>query len=810
MKKHATFSQPIRRKNFRGKSESGIALILTLAILVMVTLLVVAFAISMRVENTASRNFNDLIKARQMAQAAVDQAVATLRNATPVVSPGVNYVTSPGAVYTFAGGVWTTSSLVSTNWTTPSLTGLVDLNQNNLITGLTGDYPAGSRIWAGWTNVTASGSSQVIGRFAYWVDDESSKVNLNVAGSRGNDLQGYTPAAIDLQSLHFTSVDQINITNYVATVSPFDTVESIKMTAPPLVPPAPGITPATYTNNQFYTTVNSTSPDITPWGDKRLNPVDVVTNNVLYPTPDSKVAAISNMLANAGLTNFFGAGQTFAAKYPSVAQIAANIIDYIDTDGQPTDSSIVPPLPVDTTPPFYLGLEQTPYLNELVISNTIAATPFDPVAGTTLTFSPLATVELWNMYANNWFAAAHGAPNVQLQFSPSISISVVAPPGAIVTNTIALTSPVTIPAGFGHNILPGGYDGNLKKPVTVSPLQITINTNIATVILNSGAVTAIYYNNAGRVDYAIIPLTNYAATVTIDATTGAVFSLSWVTACNDPRVKPVSNNWIPQGGGTNQGVDTLGSINTNTLNPQVTNTIGAISLPADGDFSCHTNAIARDRGTMYPGELSYIHTGVPWRTFWLQPQSALETGILPDWAVLDLFSGSDATNVIGRLNINSIITSSGPFASILDRVLPLTALLTNNVLALPGYVQGIAATNIYFYAVPPGSKASLLPLPATFSPNSYTMVGEVANTQSLSNTSPGSQKSDRETPVRGIANLITTRSDTFTIWAIAQAFSGANRPAEVKVQAIVQRSVDYTVAPTAVSFRTLYYRYIYN
>src|SRR6266481_2898725 len=64
-------------------SERGIALILTLAILTLVTLLVVAFAVSMRVENTASKNFNDLIKARQLAQAAVDDAVATIRNATP-------------------------------------------------------------------------------------------------------------------------------------------------------------------------------------------------------------------------------------------------------------------------------------------------------------------------------------------------------------------------------------------------------------------------------------------------------------------------------------------------------------------------------------------------------------------------------------------------------------------------------------------------------------------------------------------------------------------------------------------------------
>src|SRR5437762_7411887 len=89
-------------------NERGIALILTLSILVLVTLLVIAFAVSMRVENTASKNFNDLIKARQLAQAAVDQAVATIRDATPVISPSMTYATAPGAIYRRSSGTWTT------------------------------------------------------------------------------------------------------------------------------------------------------------------------------------------------------------------------------------------------------------------------------------------------------------------------------------------------------------------------------------------------------------------------------------------------------------------------------------------------------------------------------------------------------------------------------------------------------------------------------------------------------------------------------------------------------------------------------
>jgi len=102
MKKHTTFtlrSSPISHRAF---SKHGIALVLTLAILAIVTLMVVAFAVSMRVENMASRNFNGLIAARELANAAVDNAVATIRESnTGANSPPLTWVTFPGHVWGF-------------------------------------------------------------------------------------------------------------------------------------------------------------------------------------------------------------------------------------------------------------------------------------------------------------------------------------------------------------------------------------------------------------------------------------------------------------------------------------------------------------------------------------------------------------------------------------------------------------------------------------------------------------------------------------------------------------------------------------
>jgi hypothetical protein len=227
---------------------------------------------------------------------------------------------------------------------------------------------------------------------------------------------------------------------------------------------------------------------------------------------------------------------------------------------------------------------------------------------------------------------------------------------------------------------------------------------------------------------------------------------------------------------------------------------------------------------MYPGEMAFIHTGIPWRTFWLQPQHSGEPGP-PDWAVLDLFSATDATNVTGRMNINSVITNAN---ATLARQVPLFALVTNSLPSDAVYNNATAVNKIdnYWQNVSPNFRFGPTPLP--FSPYSYTMVGEIANTASLSNpqvVDPTQTKAVRETPVRDIANLITTRSNTFTIWCLAQSIKKVDKTpvnltsftkgvdlvtGEAKMQVIVERMVDNSSSPPQVRFRTLYYRYLYQ
>jgi Tfp pilus assembly protein PilX len=787
-------------KTQRHHNESGIALILTLTILAVVLILLMAFITSMRTERISAKAFSDLSKTKALAEGAVDEAVAILQGSMTNITPTTSYITAPGVVYTWSAGAWNAATL--------SISGVQqDLNTSNAITGA-----GGVPLQVGWQKVfTTDANPQIIGRFTYWIDDESTKVNVNTAQLRANDPLGYTPAAVDLSQL-FSPAEAGNISTYVANTRPLDSIESIKLSNTVVVG-APSISPNSFSNNEFFITANATSPDVTPWGTKRTNFVAVATNTTL--TTIQKVQIISNALDNANLLAWYG--KTFTTKYPNLGQIAANIIDYIDTDTNCTDSGTGP---LDLNPPAFLGLEQTPYLNEISIQNTVVGSPG---AGTdfNVNFSTSDRAELWYMYTNADWALPAGTTEIVFLNRPTITVTP-APPGTVngaASVTLTLPLNATIPVNGGILLTspyrPFTRPGSEVLTPSTGSMPLDMTTNIATIVLNSGTLTAIFRNQtSGRIDYAVIPLTNY--TVNFDASLLTPTNVTWASACNDPRVKPVSNNWVPVGAGMANSstifAPDIPGVNTGVINQNVVTPPG---IAADGDASCHIVSGSRDRGTMYPSELAYIHTGLPWRTFWLEPQPAAESGSVPDWLAVDLFSTTDLTNVAGRINVNAqdFNTASPP------RVLPLKALLGSSNPTVPN--------NILNYAV------HTTPTAVSFVPAAdkyFTTAGQICEVTGLADG--GGLKSVREAPAMGIVNLVTPRSDTFTIWAMAQGIkkvplagstvitqpknyvpppSGTDLiTGEVKIQAVVQRYEDTSTTPATVRFRTLYYRYIYQ
>src|SRR5439155_27271282 len=86
-------------RNKSIQNERGVALILSLAVLAVLLLIVIAFAVSMRTEQVAARNNSYIQTARQLADAGVNDAMYLLRlNTTPVIDSAHYFVTQAGRV----------------------------------------------------------------------------------------------------------------------------------------------------------------------------------------------------------------------------------------------------------------------------------------------------------------------------------------------------------------------------------------------------------------------------------------------------------------------------------------------------------------------------------------------------------------------------------------------------------------------------------------------------------------------------------------------------------------------------------------
>ena len=490
----------------RHRDERGVALILTLAILVLVTILVVAFAISMRIENSAALAFSDQIRAREMALAGIDAAVMQLRTATPQITPTTSYITAPGLILTRTNGVGFSVSMYSMG-----ANGSCDLNAGARITGITT-----TNITANWINYTW-GQPGLVGRYAYWVDDDASKVNINTAKQRGDPL-GSTPTNIDLRV--FGASVQPNTSYTTATSAGYPTERSWPMGS------SSAISTQDCMNGIFNITAYSANTKLTPWGAPCFN------LNQSYSLPSDLVTNIAAYLQNPNLTNLFP--MTFAQKYGSnCLQIAANIVAY-----RVPRTTVVDSL---GNPPTYLGLQRTPYLNELIVSNSFRVAT--NVLGQLMVQMDSTTyVELWYMYPSiSYPLTSH---SVTLYNQPSIKFSS--------GQTKTFPNPNALSGITGVMVPVVGNFGVYTALVVSAEKYAFTNANLSdvTVTFNSGMVTGVFQKvlPLQRFDYAHIPMTNHTYTLKA-AMAGApdffnpVTNLIWGSASIDPRCRPVNTYW---------------------------------------------------------------------------------------------------------------------------------------------------------------------------------------------------------------------------------------------------------------------------
>lgn len=203
---------------------AGSSLVITLAIVVLVTIMVLGVLSVARLERASAHNTLENVRARGFSQMAADVTVANIReaisaaenttSATNAVSKKF-WASQPGRIAVFNSDGTMDSANTRDLFSTGASTNVVDLNRATF-SGRNPIIPKGTNLTAPvmnvrWVNVLndplspASSTNQIIGRYAYWVDDESTKININAADGtlKGttNSFGAGTPPEVNLQAL---------------------------------------------------------------------------------------------------------------------------------------------------------------------------------------------------------------------------------------------------------------------------------------------------------------------------------------------------------------------------------------------------------------------------------------------------------------------------------------------------------------------------------------------------------------------------------------------------------------------------------
>jgi hypothetical protein len=364
-------------------------------------------------------------------------------------------------------------------------------------------------IFADWVYVTADGqapspNNPIVGRFAYWVDDEATKVNINSAWKRASTGVGVTStnnsalAEVDLRALELPfngAVSGDTVADGVSnarTPHPFNTPEEVRRSGNAGLVPPDG-----YFSNKFYLTTFSADRNVDTWGRPRIN-----LNTLTDPSPSGDAWKRLNDSIYSKIYPFLNVNSnSFVKKYgdANVQQILANIIDYRQADNVDATHDTLDSLEIPQT---YCGLKKGPFLNEVTL-HVIAL-------GANLN-AAIITTNPGPVYVTNWNVTVRAFIDVEL------------------------INPFQDPVGKDYKIL---VEPDVANPITFQLYPAT--TNGATVI-NTG-----FYPPAigGPLPQQTIPVNAGTLNVTTNVAGASFWSLSATNYSGDTT--PAANwQYVP-------------------------------------------------------------------------------------------------------------------------------------------------------------------------------------------------------------------------------------------------------------------------
>jgi hypothetical protein len=378
-------------------SVSGSALILTLLITALLATITVSFLSTSRVEQIAAKNFSRQNAASGLAELATGQAIAQIQKGFTVNGTGTTVITSqPGAIrqFVFQNGNITSNSTFNlfsgngsgnvtymNNLENPSSNSSASSNQYTI----TGNRSQRLNVFMENVTTTVNGTTQVLGRIAYYVDDELTKINinsatdnrstLNVADSRSLSLTTLTSDSTILGKFRNSTEGTYNGTSDIKSWAYFFRPEQASASGNAS---SGGLNLSAVSDLPFLTALppRDFHMKYTPWGTRRL----FINDTIEVPLNSTGVQKIVDALSDPHLRNIYG--QTFADKYTPLGlkQIAANILQRKSSNTSHHVKSFAYTGPLiggdnldsDGIPQEYLGDASFPGLNEVGISARLA------------------------------------------------------------------------------------------------------------------------------------------------------------------------------------------------------------------------------------------------------------------------------------------------------------------------------------------------------------------------------------------------------------------------------------------------------
>ena len=233
--------------------------------------------------------------------------------------------------------------------------------------------PDAQPVFGQWVRVRNS-AGELIGRYAFFIEDESMKVNVNVTGNnvggsnmRVNDLASPTPSPTppsQIEEVDPSAILPLSADRAFADQKLTATGSSgQRLSTSPTLALLDEWKLNNFQNYAHLVTVLSKDDNTTARGWRRLD----LNALVASATDDAAKTAVARRIANwirdawtgpsaiASLQDYQMYGDDWSRQ-----QIAANIVDYIDADSTPTDMGNVAPATFAPVP--VIGLEKSPYL----------------------------------------------------------------------------------------------------------------------------------------------------------------------------------------------------------------------------------------------------------------------------------------------------------------------------------------------------------------------------------------------------------------------------------------------------------------